>query len=64
MLGADYPGYFSVGETEQLARMLWRAEADAEFLARLRECIRALQPRFTPEQELASWDHLLRTLGA
>ena len=33
LLGADYPGYFPVGDTQALARLLWRIEADAPFVA-------------------------------
>ena len=31
LLGEDYPGYFPVGDTEALARLLGRAETDADF---------------------------------
>jgi len=64
MLGADYAGYFRLGDTEQLANMLERAENDHDFLGGIQEFVRKLQPRFAPEQELASWDHLLREMGS
>jgi putative glycosyltransferase (TIGR04348 family) len=39
MLGKDYAGYFPLGNERALARVLWRAESDAEFYARLkRQC--------------------------
>ena len=39
MLGQDYAGYFPFGDERALARVLWRAESDAEFYARLkRQC--------------------------
>jgi putative glycosyltransferase (TIGR04348 family) len=60
MLGSDYLGYFGVGNTEQLTRLLVRAEADSNFLACLQEFIQKLQPRFRPEEELACWERLLR----
>ena len=31
LLGADYPGYFPIGDTQALARLLWRIEADARL---------------------------------
>jgi putative glycosyltransferase (TIGR04348 family) len=39
MLGKDYAGYFPFGNERALARVLWRAESDAEFYDRLkRQC--------------------------
>jgi len=39
MLGRDYAGYFPCGDERALARVLWRAESDAGFYARLkRQC--------------------------
>jgi putative glycosyltransferase (TIGR04348 family) len=39
MLGKDYAGYFPFGDERALARVLWRAESDAKFYARLkRQC--------------------------
>ena len=35
LLGRDYPGYFPVGDTAALARLLRRIETSPEFLARL-----------------------------
>ena len=34
LLGADYPGYFPVGDTEALARLLERLEREPRFVAR------------------------------
>src|SRR5207253_10950697 len=62
LLGADYPGYFPVGDTEALARLLWRIEADARFVARLRHAIARRAPLFKPEREVAAWRKLLAEL--
>jgi len=35
LLGADYPGYFPVGDTQALARLLQRLEHEPRFVARL-----------------------------
>jgi putative glycosyltransferase (TIGR04348 family) len=59
MLDPDYPGYFGIGNTEELARMLSRAETDHEFLSQLRENTRSFQDRFSPEHEIGSWETLL-----
>jgi putative glycosyltransferase (TIGR04348 family) len=62
MLDGDYPGYFPVGDTEQLARMLFRAESDPGFMSELRHATQSMQSRFSPEQELACWHDLLNTI--
>jgi putative glycosyltransferase (TIGR04348 family) len=62
LLGADYPGYFPVGDTQALARLLWRIEADAGFAARLRRAIARRAPLFKPEREVAAWRKLLAEL--
>jgi putative glycosyltransferase (TIGR04348 family) len=62
LLGADYPGYFAVGDTEALARLLWRIETDAQFVARLRRAIARRALLFKPEREVAAWRKLLAEL--
>lgn len=51
MLGAEYPGYFPVGDERQLARLLARAEADPEFRAELLRHGRRRRRLMRPEQE-------------
>jgi putative glycosyltransferase (TIGR04348 family) len=62
LLGEDYPGYFPVGDTQALARLLARCETDRAFYARLASRCRALVGRFTPEAERAAWRALLDDL--
>jgi putative glycosyltransferase (TIGR04348 family) len=62
ILGARYPGYFPVGNTRALARLLQRAESDADFYERLRNWCRRLQPLFRPARERESWRRLLSEL--
>lgn len=62
MLGADYPGYYPVGDTQALAELLHRAETDPPFLATLRRHCQSLAHHFTPEQERATWKSLLTKL--
>lgn len=51
MLGEDYAGYFTLGDAEDCARLMYRAETDPAFLARLeRQCERR-RPLFDPERE-------------
>jgi putative glycosyltransferase (TIGR04348 family) len=62
LLGPNYPGYFPVGDTDALARLLIRAETDPKFLERLRRAIVSRAYRFTPEQEKAAWKKLIAEL--
>ena len=47
--GSDYPGYFPVGDTKALARLLQRIESDPRFVATLRRAIARRAPLFRPE---------------
>lgn len=62
LLGRDYPGYFPVGDTAALARLLRRIETDPKFLARLRDAVARRAPLFKPSREMAAWKHLLKEL--
>ncbi len=59
LLGADYPGYFPVGNTQKLAELLERAESDAAFYRRLAMHCRKLAPLFRPAREREQWRKLL-----
>lgn len=54
LLGADYPGYFSVGDDAELARVLQRAESCPNFLETLKKRVTDLSGYFTPQAEQAS----------
>ena len=60
LLGEDYPGYFTVGDTQELAVILQRAETDAGFYHRLKSRCEKLKPIFEPAGERRRWDELLR----
>jgi putative glycosyltransferase (TIGR04348 family) len=62
LLGADYPGYFPAGDTQELANLLYRAETDADYYNRLRTWCDHLRPLFDPARERQSWQELLREL--
>jgi putative glycosyltransferase (TIGR04348 family) len=51
LLGADYDGYFDVGDAGALAVTLVRARDDPAWLAALRARCEALAPAFAPEAE-------------
>ena len=63
ILGADYPGYFDVGETRQLARLLTRAETSPEYLAELRAWGKGLAPLADPSREEQAWSDLISKLS-
>jgi putative glycosyltransferase (TIGR04348 family) len=59
ILGKDYPGLFDVGDTEQLARLLARAENHQEYPAELRDRGEKLAPLFDPKREKQAWEDLI-----
>ena len=62
LLGADYPAYFPVGDTQALARLMRRIEVDRRFVVTLRRAIARRAPLFRPEREVAAWRELLASL--
>jgi glycosyltransferase involved in cell wall biosynthesis len=62
ILGEEYPGYFEVGDTRGLARLMTRAETDEAFLAPLTKHCNRLVPLFDPAKEEAAWVKLLGEL--
>jgi putative glycosyltransferase (TIGR04348 family) len=62
LLGGDYPGYFPVGDTRALARLIGRFERDPHFLRRLHCAMARRAPLFHPSRERAAWRRLLRSL--
>jgi putative glycosyltransferase (TIGR04348 family) len=63
LLGPRYPGYFPVGDTAALARLLHRVETDASLHIRLVQWCKRLKPLFDPARERADWKRLLGELG-
>ena len=63
LLGANYPGYFPVGDTKALARLLLRIERDPSFARELAQALRKRAPLFQPSRELAAWRRLLADLA-
>jgi glycosyltransferase involved in cell wall biosynthesis len=59
ILGRRYQGYFEVGDTRELARLMTRAETDHAFLVKLQEHCNKLVWLFDPALEEASWAALL-----
>jgi putative glycosyltransferase (TIGR04348 family) len=62
ILGSGYPGYFPVGDSRALARLLVRAERDQAFYQRLSTWCQRLRPLVAPDRERRSWARLLAEL--
>ena len=59
ILGEGYPGYFAVGDSKQLARLLVRAETSPEYLAQLKSWGKSLAQLVDPAREKQSWSDLI-----
>src|SRR5258708_15244627 len=55
LLGTGYPGYFPVGDTEALARLLRRVETDPRFAAGPPRAIARPAPFLMPQLAGAGW---------
>jgi glycosyltransferase involved in cell wall biosynthesis len=64
MLGQDYAGYFPFGDERALARVLWRAESDPEFYARLKRQCDARRGLTRRSREKTALRSLLREVQA
>lgn len=62
ILGRDYPGYFTVGNTRALADLLRRAETDPTFYRTLNRHCQRLTHLVDPARERQCWASLLREL--
>jgi putative glycosyltransferase (TIGR04348 family) len=62
ILGADYPGYFSVGDSAALRDQLLRAESDDGYYRDLQQRGARLQPLVGAARERETWADLLREI--
>lgn len=63
ILGPNYPGYFPIGDTRALCRLMQQAEADHAFYAELQRRTLDLMPLVNPDLERESWRALLAEVG-
>ncbi|MBM3648182.1 MAG: TIGR04348 family glycosyltransferase [Alphaproteobacteria bacterium] len=63
LLGRDYPGYFPVGDTEALARLMQRIESEPTFVRHLQRALRRRAPLFKATREIAAWRRLLAEIA-
>jgi putative glycosyltransferase (TIGR04348 family) len=62
MLGRGYPGYYPLGDERALAKVLSRAETNADFYNLLEQSCRARAPLVTAEREAAALTNMLEEL--
>ena len=61
-LGKSYPGYFPVGDTPELTRLLLKVERNRSFYRLLQRRCAAVSVLVKPSREIASWKLLLDEL--
>lgn len=64
LLGNSYPGYFPVGDTQALARLLVRLEQEPAFAKLLAAAVSRRAPLFRLRREISAWRRLLSELTA
>jgi putative glycosyltransferase (TIGR04348 family) len=64
LLGTDYPGYFPVGDTRALARLMRRLEGEPGFASRLGAAVARRKGLFRPAREIAALRRLLSDVRA
>ena len=62
LLGPNYPGYYPVRNEFKLATLLERAETDPKFLRELYLYGRRLRKDFSPSEESASWQRIIKMI--
>lgn len=63
MLGDDYPGYYELGDTRELADLLHRAAADGGVYEELRNVLRTRRPLIAPRRETRDWLRVLNEVS-
>lgn len=62
MLGANYGGYYPLGDAKALAALIERCVNEPEYYETLRRAVLARQPLFTSEAERAAWQRVIGTV--
>lgn len=62
-LGKNFPGYFPVGNTQQLAALLRKSESDKKFYRRLKRHCEGRSYLVRPKRELDAWRSLLNEIS-
>lgn len=59
MFGRDYPGLFDVGDTDELARLMWQAETEPSFCQSILNYYSRIKHRYAVENERSELGKLL-----
>lgn len=59
LLGAGYPGYFPVGDSRALARLMRRIECERTFVVELTRAVARRAQLFDETREIAAWRRVL-----
>ena len=64
LLGPDYSGYFPVGDSTELTKLLLKAEQSPDFYRSLQKECRQVKPKVLPRNERKRWKSLLQEIAA
>ena len=62
LLGKNYRGYYPVGNTKELRKVILKAETDKAFIQSLAKQCNSIKSKFTGEREQESWAKLIRNI--
>lgn len=62
-LGTNFPGFYAVGNTKELRKLILKAERDRHFYNSLKRYCREIAYLVKPKRELAAWRRLLRGIA-
>jgi glycosyltransferase involved in cell wall biosynthesis len=62
LLGKNYRGYYPVGNTRELRKVILKAEKDKVFFQSLTKQCNSIKSKFTAEREQKSWAELISNI--
>ena len=62
LLGKNYRGYYPVGNTKELRKVILKAEKDKVFFQSLTKQCNSIKSKFTAEREQESWAKLINNI--
>ena len=62
LLGKNYRGYYPVGNTKELRKVILKAETDKAFIQNLAKQCNSIKSKFIAEREQESWAKLIKNI--
>ena len=62
LLGKNYRGYYPVGNTKELRKVILKAETNKAFIQNLAKQCNSIKSKFTGEREQESWAKLIKNI--